>query len=249
MKFVGLDLTLTDATVYPVTATPNATSWVIDSPAYGTSPIESDDNPFTLTLAPARYFQVQLKLKSTDEIVARVELTTTNTGIIIFRDIGQTVALLTPGYELDQDTFDALKRKWQAIVGPVAGVPIEDTYNELVYPHQANLLISYLIVRDLMMIAATSTALDASGGAGVSTKIVTGPTEVDFADPTTTLRTILGDGMPFEIFMSQLCGLASLYHIHFHGCDDSPTVISVMYSSDSSYEHKYLVTPEFQNKL
>jgi len=248
MKFEGLEITLTDITNYPVGSNPDLTSWKISSPTDGTSPIESDENPFTNPLAPEKHYFIEMLLKATTEVVSSVEVVTTSSQIYLFQPIDQTVELLLPGYTVPQETFDRLKRRWQTVIGPVAGVPPEYTYDETKYPVQANMLISYLIVRDILVTSANKMLLDSTSGGGATTKIVTGPTEVDFSDPEKVIEALLGDGMPFEVFMSQLCGLARLYEIHFHGCSGSPYKFTVFYTSDYSYEHRYIKAPEFIKK-
>jgi hypothetical protein len=248
MKFEGLTLTLTDITDYPVGSPPDLTSWKVSSPTHGTAPTESDDNPFELPLGADTHFQVKMLLKATGDIVSSVELVTSSLFIFLYQPIDQVVHSLLPGYELDQATFDLLKRKWQGVIGPAAEVPPEYIYDETKYPQLANNLIAYLIVRDILIMNSTNMLLESSSGGGATKKIVTGPTEVDFSDPGSVIKDLLGEGMPFEIFMSQLCGLAKVYHLHFHGCSGSPTTFVVFHTSDYSYEHRYIKAPEYTPK-
>ena len=249
MVFEGLEATFTDITNYPVDSPTDLTKWEVSSPTHGTTPVESDDNPFTTPFSPNGHYRVKMILKATSETVSQVELVTSDTDIFLFQPIDQVVSSLLPGYNLDQATFDQLKRRWQGVIGPAAGVPPGSIYDETAYPQAANNLIAYLIVRDILVMNTTTLLVNSATGGGATKKIVTGPTEVTFSETEKVMQTLLGEGLPFEVFMSQLCGLAHLYHLHFSGCTGSPTKISVMYSSDNSYIHRYLPLPEYKNRL
>ena len=130
--------------------------------------------------------------------------------------------------------YDALKSQFKGTGWEVSENP---TYDERYWPQLANLLISYLIIRDLIT-NSLNASMAAGGGGGETTvlaggevtRIITGPTEVQFAPPSVTLSQAFKEGF-YDLIQQQLCALSSRLGVYVAGCE-VPTILPRRYSTD-----------------
>ncbi len=168
--------------------------------------------------------------------------------------IQTTVTALIEPIPLDIDAFDIFKEKWQHLLYSGLDIAEDSITNENAWPYLGNLLISYLIVRDLVYKSLNVTALSAGEGSGAEgltggiKKIETGPVNVERHDGGVTIAKLYDSlfnktGLWEEIQL-QICGIASKVGVHITGCKGVVIVpLKVIRGSDYSYEDQYPITP------
>lgn len=164
--------------------------------------------------------------------------------------------------EVVDNTFNILQQKWQMLLYSALDVEEEDAETEAEWSYEGNLLISYLIIRDLVYQATTTMALAASGSSSITIgesnsesglpgaikKIETGPVNVERHDGAASASklyaAVLGKGGMWEDILLQICSLANRLNLSISGCNLHITVpIKVIRASDYSYENQYPHTP------
>ncbi len=168
--------------------------------------------------------------------------------------IEETVTGLITPTVLNPTTFAILLQKWQHLlyegIGGIAEADIED---EDAWPYLANMLISYLIIRDLVYNSLNNAAFNAASsssstsGGGIK-KIETGPVNIERYDSGSStakaFATMFSKEGLWEDIMAQICGLAARFGVHVSGCKQDVIIpLKVIRASDYSYENQYPRTP------
>jgi len=170
-----------------------------------------------------------------------------------FTTISNAVQTLAPeSFQASSGQVSLLTSKWQSLLYEALEIPEEDKFTEASYPFEANMLITYLIIKDIIVVKiADTTAGSSSSSGGAIKKIVTGPTEVERFSPTQSYYELSKNGGILVEFQALICALSNKLGVFITGCPpmDEATVVSVLRNSDYSYEHKYLTSPEFDDKI
>lgn len=171
-------------------------------------------------------------------------------GVIhLYQSIFGMVSVLTRGSTLDPTNLASLRTKWQTLLYEASGVTLINKYYEPAWPYIGNMLIAYLLVRDLAVNSANQLLIK-QGGSGTTKKVVTGPTEAEWHDPSKIFNLLFQEKGVYELFLAQICALANSFEVHISGCkSNAPGPITVIRSGDNSYDHKYIIAPEFENKI
>jgi len=142
------------------------------------------------------------------------------------------------------------ENKWRLLLYQGLNVPTEDRLNPQSYPYEANLLIAYLICRDILSsIILDATSMAALSGEGSIKKITTGPTEIERFSLGDGIKDIMKAGGIWESFMSQICSLANLLGVYISGCrGETVSTLKVGRGSDYSYEHAKIEATQFIKK-
>lgn len=176
--------------------------------------------------------------------------------------IRDTLNSLIAPIEVADTVFDILLEKWQYLLYEGLDISLSDVADEDAYSFEGNLLIAYLILRDLVYNSTTQAVL-ASGGfssitlgqsSGISgmqgaiKKIETGPVNVERHDGAASASklyaAVLGKGGMWDEILLQICSLANRLSLLISGCSPHVTVpIKVIRASDYSYENQYPHTP------
>ncbi len=169
----------------------------------------------------------------------------------VYQTIFGMVETLIQGAILNPDQLASLRTKWQNLLWEATEVPLECKYFEPSWPYLGNMLIAYVIVRDLAVNSANELLVQqGSAGTGTMKKIVTGPTEAEWQDPSKIFNQLFQKEGIYEVFMDQICALAANFKVHISGCKENQAgPLTVIYSGDYTYEHKYIQEPpEFHSK-
>lgn len=150
-------------------------------------------------------------------------------------------------------SYPVFLKKWQHLLYKAMDIPELSVEDEDAWPYLGNMLIAYLIVRDMVYSAATATVLassttDGQSPAGSIKKIETGPVNVERFDGAVSASKLYADIMGkdglWEDIQLQICGLAARFSLHISGCKNRPRVaMKVIRGSDYSYEAQYPITP------
>jgi hypothetical protein len=243
-SFDGLSLELTD-----ISNLSGIRLWEVSSG--GVSVATSDLKTFLITLDDGALYSISLKVTvGTTIYTSSVEILAEAEELFLYQTITQIVLSLLPsGTPISEVQLQQGKYKWQAILAKGLKIPEQYTHNELKWPYLANLLIGYLLVRDLI-IQSINQLLLATGSGGEVKKIVTGPAEVEYHGSDSSLTKLLGKDGALDLFQNQICAIAARLGIHISGCEYVTVIpLQVMYNSDRSYEHKYPRAPELLPKI
>jgi len=168
--------------------------------------------------------------------------------------IQSTVEALISPITLEEPAFLIFTEKWQNLLYEGLNITPTSITTEADWPYLGNLLISYLVVRDLVYKSLNVTALSASQGSGATglaggiKKIETGPVNAERHDGGVSMAKLYEslfnkEGL-WEELQLQICGIASKLNIHVTGCKEIVNIpIKVIRGSDYSYEDQYPITP------
>jgi len=173
--------------------------------------------------------------------------------------IAQQIPTLLDPESISSSLVKQLTMKWQELLYEGVGVSLENRYSEYRWPHLANTLIAYLIIRDSVYnslsasaLAAAATSSSSSEGGAIK-KIETGPVNVERHDGSSVaskaFTAMFNRPGLWEDIQAQLCSLAAKLGIHISGCKN-PVVIplKVIRGSDYAYENQYPRTPLSKTK-
>jgi hypothetical protein len=140
--------------------------------------------------------------------------------------------------------------KWQALLFQGLNIPSVFKNDYTKYPFEANMLISYLVSRDLLSGVVLGSVLESvDSGKGNIKKITTGPTEVERFSVGDGVKDILKSGGIWETINGQICSLANLLGVYVNGCKgQSVSSMKIRRASDYSYEYNEVEGPQFKNK-
>lgn len=161
------------------------------------------------------------------------------------------VSAILPGTATERVVaVGVFKNKWQMLLWDSLNIPEVDKNDEQAYSYEANLLIAYLICRDLLSsIVLDQISLSVLSSQGGIKKIVTGPTEVERYSVADGVKDLFKPNGIWETFLNQICSLANLLGVYISGCSGSPSsTVSVLRGSDYSYDHQAVVAPQFDKK-
>lgn len=216
----------------------------------GATAVTSTLADFSLDLAANSSYKITLSVVSNGGTSSKtVRLETDSTSIFPKVSLQELIlGLLPKTTDLDISSFQTTIMKWQNILAEGLKIPTGSVYCEKDWPLKANMLIAYLTVRDTLTNSANSIIISQGVGSGAIKSVATGPTSVERFSPADSYKQIFGVGGIFEAFSQQICGLAFSLGVHISGCTQvQPGPISVMYNSDNSYAHKYIIgPPEFK---
>lgn len=207
----GLSVTFTDSS----SGVPTSWSWDFgfsegDPPVRKTSTAK---NPPTVVFPSAGVYTVSLVAQNADGISDPYifNLVVSNTPVLAMT-IADMVKCDTPaGLAVDSKCFKNSVNSWQLYLQPQLSIPNEDVFNEAKWPSLANVLISKLVVYDIILDAAKSSAtaqyitMKQSGGSNTTTSTTVQVADYTYVIPygsltglTITVNNLIIDGISYN---------------------------------------------------
>lgn len=135
------------------------------------------------------------------------------------------------GNTATEEAKQAYISQWQLYIQPLVDpeVPFSSVFDETLYPPLANVLVAYLAAYSILSDIAAAGGVAAGGGGtngntAVVKKIVTGPSEVEFQDNSSSQRTLYGDKGLLAELRKEICTLAHRLLIKLPMCPPLPDV-------------------------
>jgi len=217
------------------------TSWLWD---FGDGNNSNVQNP-SHTYSRRGFFVVTLLATNADGISEPFQLSVgvSDTGINpLPRSIYDMVLSYIPeNVNISVGEIDGFIKKWQLYLQPLVENPTVDpanVFDEFYWPPLVNQLIAELVALDLIIQAinvliSSSSSSNSGTGGGALKKVVTGPTQAEWQDPsgaTDSINNMVKSGGALDTLVKQTCMLAKRVRIYLPICDDlrqSPIVPEV----------------------
>jgi hypothetical protein len=163
----------------------------------------------------------------------------------------QVVNLLPSGFAMGYEAFNLYRTKWQQVLGPNLFENKADYTYEFSYPIKYNMLIAYLVIRDMLikagndfLMATFEGALSTSENTGIQGSVKslkTGPVETEWFESSSTLKEIFKAGGKYDTINAACCSLASDLGIKFGFCRSAnDNIIPKVLKPNKEYVHSYL---------
>lgn len=217
------------------------TSWAWD---FGDGDTSTDENP-SHTYSRRGFFVVSLTATNADgqSELFQLSVGVSDTGITpLPKSIYDMVLSYIPeNVDVSVGEIDGFIKKWQLYLQPLVENPLVDpvnTFDEFYWPPLVNQLIAELVALDLIiqavniMISSSSSSTGGTSG-GSMKKVVTGPTQAEWHDPsgtTDSVNNLVKSGGALDTLIHQTCMLAKRVRIYLPICDDlrhSPNIPEV----------------------
>jgi hypothetical protein len=162
----------------------------------------------------------------------------------------QVLTLLPSGFSLGYEAFNLYRTKWQQILGPNLFENKADYTYEFSYPIKYNMLIAYLVIRDMLIKAGNDFLLSTFEGSlstsentgiqGSVKAIRTGPVETEWFESSSTLKEIFKAGGKYDTINSACCSLADDLGIKLSFCrSGNDNTVPTVLKPNKTYAHSY----------
>ena len=145
----------------------------------------------------------------------------------------------------DLTLVDPLIKKWQKYLCILLDPNIDETqaYNELIWPPLANELVLNLVLYDILtdrFLNIATTAIASSGSSGQLKSMVTGPSEAEWFDFSTSVYQLMKPGGLYDSLKARICVLSARLMVPIEFCPPlaSPVFVpQIIRTKASSHLH------------